>query len=73
MWELVVALVIGVVIGWTLGVKKYLRLERFVSDPEVQAELAKLVHMCAERDKAWVVLGETRELEGRLLGEDRDT
>jgi len=57
MWELVVALVIGVVIGWTLGVKKYLRLERFVSDPEVQAELAKLVHMCAEEGqgvgRAW--------------------
>lgn len=64
-----IALAIGIFIGWALMMRKCTRLETFVSDPSVHAELMKFMRTHAERDRAQKIIDAHRNLERSVFGD----
>ncbi len=64
-----IAFALGLFLSWALMKGKYLRLEKFVTDPEVHAELAKFRQAHLERDRAMKTIDKHRELERSIFGE----
>jgi hypothetical protein len=62
-----IAFIVGVLLTWVWMRKSRSRLEDFIVNPEVHAELRKFAEAHAARDRAMKVIDEHRELERTIF------